>query len=596
MLYFLIVSHALKYLLVVLLLPGYAWVGWTYVFTNPSYEAPDEIAHFQYALHLRLTGTLPLQRIGEMGEAHQPPLYYALVAAVLAPIDVHNPIGAFHMNPRFVWAGQGGDDRNAARHGTAETYPYEGQALGLRVARLVSLGLNSITLLAIIIFGWTLFPNTPLIGIMAAGMTAFNPQFLFISASVNNDNLLILATTLTVLQVLFAVREPQNRWHWWWVGLWVAVAILAKVSGIVALALAMVWLLIVGVQQRSWRYVLRGGIAIGVVVAGVTGWWFVRNQWLYGDIFGWELYQEIFAANLRSQSLTFANVQEFLGIQFRSFWGVFGWMNVTAPDWFYRLVEGFSLLSLGAIGVGLWLHRRSLGRVQRTGLLIALALFVITEAYMFSVITTCNASCYQGRYLFPAMVGMSTIVAAGWIFLLMRMPIALQTAMVVVFVGGMASLALWTAERVILDSYDIVALSKAEVARLPTTERVGFANGWDLISYDLEYQPEAQKTDLDLYWYTNVEPELDYVVLTRLVNSQGDIIVESEAIAGEEAYAPTLWLPGDVVEDEHSLRFTEPLPPDTYSVEVYVLDPETRQSYLTSTNQPYLTLPMTIQS
>jgi 4-amino-4-deoxy-L-arabinose transferase-like glycosyltransferase len=587
-------ERLLKYLLVILLLLGYGWVGWTYVFTNPSYEAPDEIAHFRYALHLRSTGTLPLQRIGEMGEAHQPPLYYALVAAVLAPIDVQNPIGAFHLNPRFMWAGQGGDDRNAARHGTAETSPYEGQALGLRVARLVSLGLNAITLLAIIAFGWTLFPNTPLIGILAAGMTAFNPQFLFISASVNNDNLLILATTLTVLQLLFAVREPQNRWHWWWVGLWVAIAILTKVSGIVALALAMVWLLIIGVQQRSWRYVLQGGIAMSIVVVAVTGWWFVRNQWLYGDIFGWELYKEIFAANLRSQPLTIADIQEFLRVQFRSFWGVFGWMNVTTPDWFYRLAEGFSFLSVGAIGVGIWLHHRSLGRVQGIGLLIALTIFVITEAYMFSVITTCNASCYQGRYLFSAMVGISTIVAAGWIFLLIRMPIAVQTAMVVVFVGGMASLALWTVERVILDSYDIVALSKAEVARLPIIERVGFANGWELISYDLEYQPEVQKTDLHLYWHTTVAPVLDYVVLIRLVNRQGDIIVESEAIAGDEEYAPTLWIPGDVIEDKHSLRFTEPLLSDIYSVEIHVLDPQTRQPYRTSSDHLYLTLPTTI--
>ncbi len=39
----------------------------------PAFESPDEPGHFYYVVHLVKTRSLPIQRIGELGEAHQPP-------------------------------------------------------------------------------------------------------------------------------------------------------------------------------------------------------------------------------------------------------------------------------------------------------------------------------------------------------------------------------------------------------------------------------------------------------------------------------------------------------------------------------------------
>src|SRR5262245_49634841 len=86
----------------------------------PLWEAPDEPAHFAYATHLLDAGDLPrMVAGGGPTEAHQPPLYYILVAAFMAPIDRSDPSGAFIPNPRFVWAAQGGQEPNVAVHGTA---------------------------------------------------------------------------------------------------------------------------------------------------------------------------------------------------------------------------------------------------------------------------------------------------------------------------------------------------------------------------------------------------------------------------------------------------------------------------------------------
>src|SRR5215470_5028742 len=74
----------------------------------PPWEAPDEPAHFVYVAHLLDAGDLPrMVAGGGPTEAHQPPLYYLLAAALMAPIDRADQSGAFEPNPRFIWAAQG---------------------------------------------------------------------------------------------------------------------------------------------------------------------------------------------------------------------------------------------------------------------------------------------------------------------------------------------------------------------------------------------------------------------------------------------------------------------------------------------------------
>src|SRR5689334_13009546 len=118
---------------------SFALVAGLYSVRVPSWEAPDEPAHFAYAASLLDSGGLPRMTPGHgPTEAHQPPLYYLIAAALMAPVDRGDRSGAFEPNPDFVWAGQGGREANAARHGTADSFPFTGQALALHVPRLAS--------------------------------------------------------------------------------------------------------------------------------------------------------------------------------------------------------------------------------------------------------------------------------------------------------------------------------------------------------------------------------------------------------------------------------------------------------------------------
>ena len=67
---------------------SFALVAGLYSLSVPSWEAPDEPAHYAYAAALLDTGALPKMTTGHgPTEAHQPPLYYMLTAALMAPID-----------------------------------------------------------------------------------------------------------------------------------------------------------------------------------------------------------------------------------------------------------------------------------------------------------------------------------------------------------------------------------------------------------------------------------------------------------------------------------------------------------------------------
>src|SRR5262249_20239325 len=127
-----------------LLVLAFLLISSIYGVTTPPWEAPDEVGHMGYVTHLVKTRTLPVQRIGDLGQAHQPPLYYLLSCLTVGWVDLGDPSGHFHYNRNALLAGAG-EDVNVALHNDSEHFPYRGEALGLHVARLVSTLLGAAT-------------------------------------------------------------------------------------------------------------------------------------------------------------------------------------------------------------------------------------------------------------------------------------------------------------------------------------------------------------------------------------------------------------------------------------------------------------------
>ena len=562
---------------------GWAWLALPllsfilallYSVTTPLWEAPDEPGHFGYVITLLQSHTLPVQRVGETAEAHQPPLYYALAALPASIANLEDATGGFRGNPRFIWAGQGGHDLNISAHGSSETFPFRGISLGLHLARGASALMAAITVAMTLAIGWEILPARRAIGLVGAGLVALNPQFLFISGAVNNDNLLVMASTGTWWALLRALRRPERARQWLYVGLWVALAILAKPSGMVTAMVAGLVLTGCAVARRSPSLLARGIAALALPVAILTGWWFYCNQMLYGDPMGWTVFEKVFQTVLRDGPLRWGHVRQFFAVQFRSFWGVFGWMNLLAPPWFYAFFRALMLLAvLGLVKFAATGGFRELAYPQRAALGVLALASVAQEGYLLAAITRFNASWYQGRYLFAVLVPLMTLMSLG---LLSLVPRRSAPVLLAGLLPALLAVALFVPFGVIAPAYPMVPLPKSRLWRVPHRTLLRFSDMVELRGFEVREDGENAHVRVTLYWKALGRPDFDYSAFVHLLDEAGALVAQKDHAPGESVgYPPTAWWPGDIIADEHLLKLPPGLAPGTYHFRVGLYDWET---------------------
>ncbi|MHB1416984.1 MAG: glycosyltransferase family 39 protein [Chloroflexota bacterium] len=316
-----------------------------YALSSPLYSRPDEPCHYAYTLYLKEGLGLPVVDMSHVGarndrpvemEAHQPPLYYAAVAALSAPV----PAGldpAPEMNPYFLTTPE--DKRNLWL-ASYVTSPLE--APTFYVGRLFSVVCGAAALLFAYLL-IRLFLPWPLAALTVAFM-GFNPQFLFISSSFSNDMASTATAHLGLWQVGLALRDGLTPRRGIIAGLAVALATLTKVGGF-----GLLGLLVLVALWQAWRQrqlVPVWGAALGAAVVAVGGsWWFWHN---------WQVYGNPLALNVLSVLLgpapgppSWTELSALLQWIAQSFWLDFGPAGfVFAEPVFYWLVGGLFLLGL----------------------------------------------------------------------------------------------------------------------------------------------------------------------------------------------------------------------------------------------------------
>ena len=194
------------------LLLAFVLLATWYSLIIPLGEAPDEVPHFTYVRYLAQHGRLPTTT--EEHEAFQPPLYYALGAALTfwiedepdAPFAVRTNAYFDPLDPRAP--------KNLLLHTGGEAWPYRGWALAWHLVRLLSIALGAVTVWAVYQLGRVLFPDRPAIRLTMAALTAFTPQFLFLSAVVNNDNAATALSALILWQVAALLHDTGRTQLW----------------------------------------------------------------------------------------------------------------------------------------------------------------------------------------------------------------------------------------------------------------------------------------------------------------------------------------------------------------------------------------------
>ncbi len=184
----------------------------TYGAVNPVFEAPDELPHFFTARHLAQgSGFAPPDPSQPWAqEASQPPLYYLLTAALIAPVDTSDAESLLWTNVHAQTGFPGSlGNKNQIVHTEREQWPFAGTPLAVHLARLFSTVLGALTVALVYALGRTLVPASPRIALAMAALTAFTPQFLFTSASVTNDNMINMTAALAAWVLLRGLRGPR---------------------------------------------------------------------------------------------------------------------------------------------------------------------------------------------------------------------------------------------------------------------------------------------------------------------------------------------------------------------------------------------------
>lgn len=402
---------------------AYLLLGVIYSQSSPLFEVSDELWHYPMVQYLATNGLqLPPQDPANIGpwrqEGSQPPLYYMIAAVLTAGIDTSDMHWVRRINPHAdIGIVRPDGNVNMITHRQAsEAFPWSGTVLAVNLIRLFSILLGLGTVLVTYQLGRELFPDAPAVRLGAAALVAFLPMFLFVSASVNNDNLSNLlgnALTLLTVRLLKARGRPPLR-AYVLLGLLTGAGLLAKFNIGFFIPIIALTLLLITVRLRDLRPLLFGGLISGALTIAIAGWWYWRNVQLYGDPTGLNRFLEIVGRRLipANAAQLWSERDSFTG----AFWGYFGGMNVPMPDAIYLIFN--MIAGLGLVGALIFLISYRFGRIPPTyqlsnGLAAAVTLLWPLVTFISFLRWTAETPASQGRLMFGALASIMIWLVVG---------------------------------------------------------------------------------------------------------------------------------------------------------------------------------------
>jgi hypothetical protein len=576
-------------LLLGLILIGFVILSWAYGLSIPPFENLDEVEHFSAIRYVAETGSLPVhdpaiqERYHYRQEASQPPLYYIIMGGFtrLLRLPTEDTNSYLVKNP-FVACGSSDNpyNKNTLYHNPSrESFsldklgapPWDGALLTLHLLRALSSLLQVVTIIGVYASARLIFPQRPGVAILAAGLTAFNPQFLSVASGINNDNLVTPLATLGVYLVIVTHQQGLSSRRSIALGVLAGLAGLSKLSGLLLLGLIGVVLLEAGwrsVRLRGvpsvreglpsvlsicsgWRRGIGHGLLIGSVTAVVCGWWFLRNWHLYGDPTALEPMLEL-VGRRTSSTMPFNES----GLMFRSFWGQLACAFFS--DWFYWFFVLLTATGLIGLVVGLITGRKS--RHDGSGmLLLALWFGLVYVGWLrWGSITAATG----GRLLFPAIASTSTLLAYGLTRLWPRAWRTRIATVAVVLLGAVALATLLWELRPLFASpktytrADAPAISHPlEATFAPLSSENAPLIG--LRGYDAQLRDGVPHLDVTLYWEALAPISQDYALVIQLtspVPGDNSLRLNYNTWPGRGNYPTTAWTPGRIIADHYHLK------------------------------------------
>jgi hypothetical protein len=533
----------------------------TYGLVAPPFESPDEVGHFFTVKYIADRGRLPdpdrepAERYLYGQEGTQPPLYYLTGGLLLriSGIDTQDGWDYLRVNPHTTCGSPHltGNKAFLAHDPVREAFPWRGSILALHLLRLYSTALGLVTVLGVYAVARLCFPTPPWGALLATGLTAFNPQFLFVSAGINNDNLLVPLCVWAVYLTLWGVKHGFRPRISLFIGALAGLAALTKLGGVLLLPLAGLAVVLQRWMRRADRRpiaevvgIVGHGVLMGLPALIVGGWWYLRNALLHGDPTLIEHHLDIVS---RRDPTPLGHILHEVPSIFYSYWGRFT-CDLSPGAWYYAFWGG--IVVLGLLGLA-WRWRR-LTAHQRVSVLLLGVWFVLVFSGWFR--WNLLASGVQGRLLFPATVSVSVLVGAGWTHWAGRR----RWVGGLLAAGGLA-LALWALLGLIRPTFrPPPRYASASDLEIPHPVGGTFGERVTLLGYELSAESVEPGGTVEVTLYLSAQRPMTeaYSMGLWLVSAiPGDTtrLTGLDTWPGDGNYPTHVWKPGEVIVDRYRL-------------------------------------------
>jgi hypothetical protein len=325
-------------------------------------------------------------------------------------------------------------------------------------------------------------------------------------------------------------------------------------------------------RKKQWRLWLEVNLLIAGLTLLLAGWWFVRNQILYGEPTGFQRLTELWGVRNPAESWGVAIFE--LPYTWTSLWGRFGYGQVPLPDAIYIGLRW--LVGIGLLGLPLRLWRK-----KTVGLNVPyfpLALLALDVALFFAVVFNyllVSPAGAMGRFFFPALPALALLTFYGlsaWFDLISppksisslqsfgaaqdKPPVSLLAIIVNI---GMATLTIIAIFGYLADAFARPETFAADTA-VPNPINAQFDSFAILRGYELDgttLQPGGYLT-LDLYWEVIGQPPGNFLLFVHLIDQEtGTLIAQRDTHPGVGNFPSSQWQPGDRFVDTIRLHASE---------------------------------------
>jgi hypothetical protein len=555
-------------LLLAALLAVHLALGAAFSLTTPLFEAPDEENHFLFVRYLQLYGELPVQGLEPHGpRAHHPPLYHVLSALVSAWVPQAGGVQTVDMrvNPHVTFRYADPSIENKAlyvHHTPDERWPYRGQALAVHVMRFVSLGFAALAVVCTYGLARELRPDEPALALLAAGLIALNGSVLFMAGVVQNATAALASGAAILYALSRGVRRGFTPWRWLAVGSAFGLGILLQTSALtLAVAIGVAGLYDLWRRRaRLGRVFGEAAIGVGLPVAVLDGWWFWRNQQLYGD---WT------ANNTIAALWTYGPIQPLDQTVYHMATGLVGrygqGLMVDYPPPVYYLAYAAAVLAgLGALrGVRAALPRAVTVADWETWLKPERALWIMHGAAVLAVAASLLVYMYfyihglQGRYAFTVFPSLAVMFAGG---LLAWAPPAARGRLTLAALAAAALLPVYGLGLLAATYAPPPQPSAAELQHLtPLDADIG--NTARLLGYRLSATTlrPGETLAVTVAWEPLSRTDVPYTVFVHVYDPALGSLAQRDLYPGLGNWATTVWDVGRPFLDVYRVT----LPPDT---------------------------------